>query len=411
MNDKISRLVIFTAHYPYTNGESFLEDEMKYAAHLFEEIVIVTLEKSPTSSCYFTPKQARVIECRKAMNRFDGLLKAFLRMLLPSAISELCWGCREHGIQKLPFLIKRMLITERNIACIEKTKSEWYSEEKTLYYAYWLDSEATYLSRIREKLNGKCIARTHGQDCFFDRDYHPYRRLQLKKLDAIYPISSAGKSDILKYYGKVAEDLASKISTLYLGVHFPNNKVNPWKKSEEATIVSCAEVKQLKRIDLLIDALATLDMPIHWIHFGEGELSDSIMQYASQRLADKENIRYEFTGRVLKSTILEFYETHSVDVLVNTSDQEGIPVSIMEAMAYGIPVIARNIGGNSELVDNSCGVLLKSAVAAEDVASAIQSVVGLDEVQRQNLSLCARSRIQESFSDKTNFEMLYSRYI
>lgn len=411
MKDRINRLVIFTAHYPYTNGESFLEDEMKYVARLFKEIVIVTLEKNPTSSCYYIPKHAKIIECRRNTKRFEGLLKAVLHVLQPSAIGELCWGCREQGVKKFLFLIKRMLITERNITYIEKTKTEWYSDKKTLYYAYWLDSEATYLSRIREQLNGICIARTHGQDCFFDRDYHPYRRLQLRSLDTIYPISGAGKCDILEHYGHLVEGLYAKVSTIYLGVHFTKNKVNPWTKACEATIVSCAEVKRLKRIDLLIDALAILDIPIHWIHFGEGELMNSIIQYANQQLGSKRNVRYEFTGRVLKSEIMKFYETHSVDLLVNTSDQEGIPVSIMEAMAYGIPVIARNIGGNSELVDNTCGVLLNSAAKAEDVAVAIKNIICLNVDQRERLSQCAQTRISDNFSDAKNFEKLYSKYL
>ena len=47
--ERISRLVIFTAHYPYTNGESFLEDEIKYASNLFDDIIIVTAEKRPTA--------------------------------------------------------------------------------------------------------------------------------------------------------------------------------------------------------------------------------------------------------------------------------------------------------------------------------------------------------------------------
>lgn len=41
------------------------------------------------------------------------------------------------------------------------------------------------------------------------------------------------------------------------------------------------------------------------------------------------------------------------------SDSEGIPVSIMEAMSFGIPVIARNVGGMSEIVNEENGLLLE----------------------------------------------------
>ena len=48
-----------------------------------------------------------------------------------------------------------------------------------------------------------------------------------------------------------------------------------------------------------------------------------------------------------------------MDYFINLSDSEGIPVSIMEAMSVGIPIIARDVGGNREIVTNNNGCLLE----------------------------------------------------
>jgi len=58
--------------------------------------------------------------------------------------------------------------------------------------------------------------------------------------------------------------------------------------------------------------------------------------------------------------IFSFYRNQAVTWFVNVSESEGIPVSIMEAMSFGIPVIATNVGGSSEIVrNNKNGYLLE----------------------------------------------------
>ncbi|NCO54621.1 MAG: glycosyltransferase, partial [Bacteroidetes bacterium] len=47
-----------------------------------------------------------------------------------------------------------------------------------------------------------------------------------------------------------------------------------------------------------------------------------------------------------------------VDLFINVSESEGIPVSIMEALSAGIPVIATNVGGTNEIVNNDVGFLI-----------------------------------------------------
>ena len=58
------------------------------------------------------------------------------------------------------------------------------------------------------------------------------------------------------------------------------------------------------------------------------------------------------------------------DSFITTSSTEGLPVSIQEAMAAGIPIIGTNVGGIPEMIDGN-GVLLSANPSNKEVAEAI----------------------------------------
>ena len=63
-------------------------------------------------------------------------------------------------------------------------------------------------------------------------------------------------------------------------------------------------------------------------------------------------------GAFSNREVFDFYKSHPVDFLINVSNNEGIPVSIMEAHSFSIPVVATNVGGTSEIVNEENGILL-----------------------------------------------------
>lgn len=73
--------------------------------------------------------------------------------------------------------------------------------------------------------------------------------------------------------------------------------------------------------------------------------------------------------------VQRFYASHCITALVNVSETEGIPVSIMEAGSYGIPAIATDVGGTHEIVhDGLNGLLLKKDFSDEELLNAINIV-------------------------------------
>jgi glycosyltransferase involved in cell wall biosynthesis len=84
------------------------------------------------------------------------------------------------------------------------------------------------------------------------------------------------------------------------------------------------------------------------------------------------------------------------DVYVNSSISEGVSLTILEAMAAALPVIATRVGGTPEVVDDSCGRLVPPRQPQELVKS-IQELAG-DGLLRARLGDTARRRVETRFS-------------
>ena len=72
-----------------------------------------------------------------------------------------------------------------------------------------------------------------------------------------------------------------------------------------------------------------------------------------------------------QADVFEYYRQHSIDVFINTSASEGTPVTIMEAISCGIPVIATAVGGSAEIVSEQNGHLLIPDPTPEQIAEAL----------------------------------------
>ena len=124
--------------------------------------------------------------------------------------------------------------------------------------------------------------------------------------------------------------------------------------------------------------------------FGDGPLRGEYETLAA-RLDVAARVR--FHGNVMDRGAV--YATF--DILVVCSQTEGLSLAIMEAMAYGMPVIATDVGGNSQLVlDGVTGLLVPYADAAA-LARAIRQLVG-NPALASAMGKRGRERVAEQFS-------------
>jgi glycosyltransferase involved in cell wall biosynthesis len=162
----------------------------------------------------------------------------------------------------------------------------------------------------------------------------------------------------------------------------------------------------VKRVHLLIYALGLVrsSKKIIWNHFGEGSLEKELKLMAEKTLGNLSGIEYKFRGRVMNAQIMEFYNENNVDLLVNTSSSEGIPVSIMEAQSFGIPVIATDTGGTAEIIVKETGILLPVDFDIADLARQIEYLLNLDHAEKVRMKRAIYDKWKMNFNAYTNFE-------
>jgi len=91
-----------------------------------------------------------------------------------------------------------------------------------------------------------------------------------------------------------------------------------------------------------------------------------------------------------------YYE--SLDIYINTSLHEGIPMSILEAMAAGIPVVAPQVGGIPEIItDGEEGLLVDNRTPSAFGAACLRLMN--DPSLRTRMGARAKAKVEASFSD------------
>lgn len=274
----------------------------------------------------------------------------------------------------------------------------------TIFYSYWHDYKSLALARSTMKyINFKAIARAHGWDVFADRHnptYLPFKKFIIRSLNMTFSISNAGINELIKING---QDILNKTCLSRLGVE--NNRVLNHTKNERRSIIcSCGNMLPIKRINKIIDVLSKLEnTQICWVHFGYGVQKDELERYAANHL--KRN-KFSFRGLVANNEILDFYSENYVDLFINLSESEGIPVSIMEALSAGIPVLATDVGGTSEAVNDQIGFLVDKDFNVENVAAIVSAYLN-SSMENQ---IEYRKRAHKFWEDNYNAEKNYEEF-
>ena len=102
-------------------------------------------------------------------------------------------------------------------------------------------------------------------------------------------------------------------------------------------------------------------------------------------------------------------EVAQSDLLVLASFMEGLPVVLMEALAYGLPVIAPRVAGVPELVEENVHGLLFAPAAWDELAQCLQRLLS-DSALRQRLGGAGRAKIEQEFEISRAVVPLIERY-
>lgn len=169
-------------------------------------------------------------------------------------------------------------------------------------------------------------------------------------------------------------------------------------KTIDLVLLSVGELNENKNHKVVLEALSTMNLShVHYVICGMGELREELIDY-SKKLSISNQVH--FLG--FRTDVLNLMQVS--DIFIFPSFREGLPFSLMEAMASGLPAIVSDIRGNCDLIVNDAGGRLIDPSAPDIWAINIEELLSNPEL-RASMSDYNLKRIKDFDIHKINEKM------
>jgi len=399
-------LFIFTNTYPYdaVGEQTFLSGEIKILGKYFKRIILVP-----------QGKHENLLPLQKGVDADLGFAKNLtftkrISAVMPALFSkDLYREIKSRLPESLSFAyLKKLFFFISGARLAQKWIENWLKRERVpasdvVCYTYWFTEVAMGLGWAKAKFPQlRVVSRAHGYD-LYEELYKPwpFRLQSISLLDGLYADSDIGTD----YLQRKFPQFSDRYETSLLGVPEPGGVSRP-SNDGVLRIASCSTINPIKRLDLLFQGILTAaqmrkEQKIEWIHFGGGEERRVFIDRVSREFPP--NAKGYFPGYQTQQHLIQTYLHETIDVFINVSSTEGTPVSIMEAISCGIPVIATAVGGNVEIVSEKNGFLLGENPTPQEIANVLLNVCDQrEEMLKKRLG--SREVWLERYNETTNFE-------
>ena len=406
MSDAKPTVLLFTETFPFPGGErSFLPPEVE-ALSARTSVVIIPGTR-PGGEPAVVPAGTVVDTALAEWNARRGpWLRAVAGALVsPRVYAEVArqapLGLRPKGIATIVLRDARASRTRR---WVRTSRRAGRTGQPVVAYSWWSSTTALGVARALSGSSVPVVSRAHGYDLFAEQEaigFVPFQAELLRRSTAVRSVSEAGTERLRSRHPQDA----ARVATARLGVLEPAG-LNPGADAPPFHLVSCSTLVPVKRIELIAEAVGVLrrrepELDVHWTHIGSGP---GMAALESRLAADPEARRCTtLLGQLPPAAVLAWYEQNPVDVVINVSSSEGVPVSLMEAASMGIPLMATDVGGSSEIVGPDSGILLPAHPTAVEVADALASLARATPERRDALRQGARRTWQARYSAERNY--------
>lgn len=401
-NDGKERLIIISNYAP---DEIYLSKEVRFLKEKYSVVLFRKKDRSYRNIRVKSEKGVEVVEIPTLTpNSLFFFVHLFLALFRKETIQEFIKLLRKRklSIRNLKKIFWIKVISHFDSSYIIKTIfQKGIDASAAIIYTYRLNSGALTAINLKNKFNGKkCIGRAHGIDLYEYRDcgdYLPFRQYMMKNLDEIYTISVDGLNYLVNRYYFVSDKVRlARLGTVDYGIEI-------FDSGKELSIISCSRVESIKRLDRIVLALSKItDVAIRWTHIGDGSQFQEIKSLAECILPY--NIKTYFTGNIENNEIYKIYKENYFDIFINVSYDEGLPVAIMEASSFGIPVIATDVGGTSEIVENGYnGWLIPRDYDDSILCELLLAYHRMEDNDKQIVRENARCKWEEGFNQEINY--------
>lgn len=339
------KLLFITSSAPFGKGESFVITEVNAIAKLGHSVILV-----PTLIRKGNPNNFELHENINLLAKPLITFIMFFNFLVFFISRPICCF-------KLFYMVSDRQIVNSFKNYLVIPKSIWlakYLKKNPVdhIHVHWLTASSTLAMLVGTLVNVKWSATAHRGDIVANN----ILEIKFKSASFIRFISKSGK-DLATSRANILED---KAKILHLGVDLENLvSINSMVKMDSSglfSIVCPANLIAIKGHDFLINSISKMKFlnEVRVFFVGEGALRP-VLENKVKKLGLEKSI--VFCGHIPHSELLGWYKSGEVNAVVLPSldlgkgVHEGIPVSLMEAMAFNIPVISTRTGGIPELLE------------------------------------------------------------
>jgi L-malate glycosyltransferase len=231
-------------------------------------------------------------------------------------------------------------------------------------------------------------------------------RLMAGLPDAVFAVSEQVRSHCIK----VDRIDSVRVHTIYNGLDVNDNSpgARSFKANGEVRIVTVGNIRRVKGHDIFIKAAATVVDQFPGVLFSiAGEVLEPDYFNELQTLIHdlKLSNNFQFSGGI--SDTRKYLS--EADIFVLPSRSEGFSNAIIEAMAASLPVIATDVGGNAEAVNDGFTGFIVPSEDPDALAAAMTRLLS-DRLQATAMGIAGRVRVQEIFTTEAMMEKVVAVY-
>jgi colanic acid/amylovoran biosynthesis glycosyltransferase len=381
------RLIYVTSSFPFGPGEAFVMPELAALENQGHDVLVVPLW--PRGGLLHTDA-ARFLANTVSARLFSAGIARDCAVAGAKPASTICRVARSFSRSSSTLLLKDHVVLPKAI-WLARLASLWKADH---IHAFWASGPASLALAASEICRIPWSFTAHR----FDIVGNKLLRYKAEHARFVRFISESG----FRMSGLAGTRLEKKLTVLHLGVEV--RKGLPIVSSPDAPVIAlCAAslIPVKDHLDLLkaMEILHSRGLDLKLYLAGDGELRKRLHEEVQQRaLGD----RVYFLGSVAHSALMDLYASGIISTIVLASADlgrglcEGIPVSLMEAMSFGIPVVATKTGGISELLEGGAGWMVPEQ-NPRALADALHLLIQNPRL-RQTLGRAGQERVRSEFS-------------
>lgn len=396
------KILLVSSSAPFGKGESFVVSEVNRIASLGNDVILFPAIIRKGNPNRFEFSDAVCLIAKKTFS-FSVIIN-FLKFIIhhPILLFKIVLWLTDSNIKNS---LKNYILIPKALWLAEFLRGHPVDH----IHAHWVSTPSTVAMLVSRLTGIPWSATAHRGDIVANNLLNE----KIKRSSFIRFISKSSVS-LAKERAKLQDH---KVHVLHLGISVSEGQKNkssmicPFTK--KITILCPANLIPVKGHKLLFKAISVMKNrdDLNVLVAGDGELKSSLEKMA-YNLGISHQI--QFSGHVPHSDLMNMYRKKSVDVVVLPSQDlgrgihEGIPVSLMEAMSFSIPVVSTLTGGIPELLQGDNGELFGQMVDPNDhlgLANILDELVLSTEKRRELGQLCFH-RIVNDFNQETVVQQL-----